>query len=223
MINLMEILLQAFPPLADTLFIASNIRFEVAKNFFSKCFSREFKTCSSTIKPTVSKVEEFDLWMFLLISFFLGAIISKNEWWRFFLILSALILLIATIGSALTRKWTYLFSIDIELEDDLNKSNISDKLKKAFEVGGEFLLSSNVAVIKKDANEWQISDNQGNFIVWKDEGKLKIYERKMELLDIIEKYIPRRFSGKTLLIFAVIVTLMAVFISFMTQYFQPAT
>ena len=222
MINLMDILLQAFPPLADTLFIASNIRFEVAKNFFSKCFSREFKTCSSTIKPTVSKVEEFDLWMFLLISFFLGAIISKNEWWRFFLILSAFIILIATIGSTLTRKWTYLFSIDIELEDDLNNGDISDKLKKAFEVGG-FPLSSNVAGIKKEENEWQITDNQGNFIVWKDEGKLKIYERKMELLDIIEKYLPLRFSGKTLLIFAVIVTLMAVFISFLTQYFQPAT
>lgn len=222
MINLMEILLQAFPPLADTLFIASNIRFEVAKNFFSKCFSREFKTCSFTLKPTVSKVEEFDLWMFLLISFFLGAIISKNEWWRFSLILSAFIILIATIGSTLTRKWTYLFSIDIELEDDLNNGNISDKMKKAFEVGG-VPLSSNVAVIKKEANEWQITDNQGNFIVWKDEGKLKIYERKMELLDLIEKYLPHRFSDKTLLIFAVIVTLMAVFISFMTQYFQPAT
>jgi len=65
------------------------------------------------------------------------------------------------------------FSIDAELEDDLIKSIISEKLKEIFKTKG-FSLSDNASVIKEKENEWVIIDEK-IFIVKKEDGKLNIY------------------------------------------------
>lgn len=198
-------------------------RFYIPPN--KKC---EDEHCAFFIEPTVAKIEEFDLWIFLSITFLIGAMISKNDDWRIFLIVGAFIMLTSTFGSAITKKRKYLFNIDLnidpELEDDLNKSiitDISEKLKGIFETKG-FPLSGNARVTKDKENEWVITDKEV-FIVKKNDGNLKIYKRKKELRDIMAKCAPLYLRDNILFIFAVIVALMAIFISFMTQYFQPAT
>jgi hypothetical protein len=72
----------------------------------------------------------------------------------------------------------YLFSIDAGLEDELNKSTISEKLKNIFKTKG-FPLPENAAIKKmkeEKETEWIIS-NEEEFIVKKENGKLNIYEK----------------------------------------------
>ena len=64
------------------------------------------------------------------------------------------------------------FSIDAELEDDLNKSIISEKLKDIFKTKG-FPLSDNAMVTKEKEKGWVITDKE-KFIIRKENGKLNI-------------------------------------------------
>lgn len=73
---------------------------------------------------------------------------------------------------------SYLFSIAAELEDGLNESIISKKLKDTFETKS-FALSSHAFVSRSDTKrgiEWPITDPSGyNFIIRKENGKLSVY------------------------------------------------
>jgi cell division GTPase FtsZ len=70
-------------------------------------------------------------------------------------------------------KLGYLFSMAAQLEDDLNKGNISEKLKDVFETYG-FPLLENATITNSD-DGWEITDEEKKFIVWKEEGKLSVY------------------------------------------------
>ena len=74
----------------------------------------------------------------------------------------------------------YLFSIDIGLEDELNRGKISEKLKDVFETKG-YSLSDNAIVMKEEEDKWIITDEE-KFIVKRDDGKLNIYENYLENL-----------------------------------------
>ena len=71
---------------------------------------------------------------------------------------------------------TYLFSMDEEYEDDLNKGIIPDDLKRMFETKAKITLSENAIIAKKDDN-WTITDEGEIYIVKKEDRKrkLKIY------------------------------------------------
>ena len=73
----------------------------------------------------------------------------------------------------------YLFSMDIGLEEDLNKRRIglSEKLKKEFE-SKRFALPEKPDVRKEEDDPWMIIDRKKNkpwYIVIKEEGKLNVY------------------------------------------------
>ena len=92
----------------------------------------------------------------------------------------------------------YLFSIDAEFEDHLNKGFISENLKYIFEIKG-FSLSENATNRKENNDIWVITDEEKIYIVKKEDGKLNIYdnishhqkklrdERRKELEDILKK------------------------------------
>ena len=75
-------------------------------------------------------------------------------------------------------RFGYLFSMDAELEDDLNNGAISEELSNTFANSG-FPLSGNVTIIKND-DEWEIADEEKEFVVRKEEGKLNVY-RSLEI------------------------------------------
>jgi len=68
----------------------------------------------------------------------------------------------------------YLFSMGVELEEDLNKGIVTKELRNAFKTSG-FTFSNNVAVTKEKENEWLIADEE-KFIVRKEDEKLNIYD-----------------------------------------------
>lgn len=72
-----------------------------------------------------------------------------------------------------------LFNIGAEFEDNLNNGIISEKMKDIFKTKG-FPLSENAMVIKEKENEWVIT-NEKKFIVRKENGKLNIYIKPIEL------------------------------------------
>jgi len=83
-----------------------------------------------------------------------------------------------------------LFSIDGELENELNKSIVSEELENAFE-SEEFPLSENATIRKERGDEWKITDREKTYIVKKD-GKLNVYEEmegKRELINKIDENI----------------------------------
>lgn len=74
-----------------------------------------------------------------------------------------------------------LFSIDIVLEDDLNKNIVSERLKEEFETK-EKPLSKDAIVTKKKDGKWMITDKgEKVYIVKKENEKLNIYTT-LELL-----------------------------------------
>ena len=74
------------------------------------------------------------------------------------------------------REWEYLFSIEKEFEDELNKGIISEKLRDIFKTNG-FPLSENAMVTKEKDDKWVITDGKKIYIVKKEDGKLNIYYR----------------------------------------------
>lgn len=70
---------------------------------------------------------------------------------------------------------SYLFSIDVEFEDDLNKGIISEKLKDKFKTA-VYSLSEKAVVTKEKDDKWMITDSEKSYIVKKEEGKLNIYD-----------------------------------------------
>ena len=74
------------------------------------------------------------------------------------------------------REWEYLFSIEKEFEDELNKGIISEKLRDIFKTNG-FPLSENAMVTKEKDDKWVITDGEKIYIVKKEDGKLNIYYR----------------------------------------------
>lgn len=75
------------------------------------------------------------------------------------------------------HKSQYLFSMDIELEDDLNNRTVSEALKDAFETKG-FSLSEKITFTNENVNRWVIIDEEKKktYILRKEEGKLSIYK-----------------------------------------------
>ena len=82
------------------------------------------------------------------------------------------------------KKELYLFSIDAELEDELNKSKFSEKLKSIFENKG-FSLSKNddATKTKEKENEWIITNGDA-FIVRKEDRKLNIYKKNKDFEEL---------------------------------------
>jgi hypothetical protein len=79
----------------------------------------------------------------------------------------------------------YLFSTKLRLEDDLIKGSDSEELKYVFKSNGFPLPKNSIGVIKED-NKWVITDKERkktHCIVWKEDGKLKIYNKDMEYLE----------------------------------------
>ena len=64
---------------------------------------------------------------------------------------------------------SYLFRLNAGLEDDLNKSVISEGLKNSFKTAG-FSLSDNATVTKEKENKWVITDEE-KFIVRKEDDR----------------------------------------------------
>jgi hypothetical protein len=86
---------------------------------------------------------------------------------------------------------TYLFSIDMRFEEELNKSNlISEKLEKKFKAKG-YPLSKNANIMKKRDDKWVITDEK-KFLVAKEGEKLNIYEESEEFI----QWINDRKNGK---------------------------
>lgn len=81
------------------------------------------------------------------------------------------------------KRHEYLFSMDRELEGDLNKGIITLELKNAFESKG-FQLSENftIGIIKYDSvyDKWRIYDEERgkSYDVWEEDGKLNVYDGK---------------------------------------------
>ncbi|MBE9594127.1 MAG: hypothetical protein IMF19_11705, partial [Proteobacteria bacterium] len=74
-----------------------------------------------------------------------------------------------------------LFTIDAELEADLDTEYTSEKLKNAFKTEKGITLHENVNLKKVDANVWEIIDKRENhsyiYKIKKEDDKLKIYEK----------------------------------------------
>ena len=70
----------------------------------------------------------------------------------------------------------YLFSTEVEFEDDMNKDIIPEKLRETFKTG-EFLIAENAAIRKEKEGKWEITDGEKIYIVKKEDGKLKIYRK----------------------------------------------
>jgi len=70
----------------------------------------------------------------------------------------------------------YLFSTEIEFEDDMNKDIIPEKLRETFKTE-EFLIAENAAIRKEKEGKWEITDEEKIYIVKKEDGKLKIYRK----------------------------------------------
>lgn len=70
----------------------------------------------------------------------------------------------------------YLFSTEVEFEDDINKDIIPEKLRETFKTG-EFLIAENAAIRKEKEGKWEITDGEKIYIVKKEDGKLKIYRK----------------------------------------------
>ncbi|MCK4735181.1 MAG: hypothetical protein KAT65_22200 [Methanophagales archaeon] len=69
---------------------------------------------------------------------------------------------------------SYLFSRDVEFEDDLNKGIISEKMKDIFKTA-VYSLSEKAVVTKEKDDKWIITDSEKSYIAKKEEGKLNIY------------------------------------------------
>ena len=91
------------------------------------------------------------------------------------------------------------FSIDAELEDDLNKSRVSEKLENIFKTNG-FSLSGNAIVTGGTENEWVITDEE-KIIVRKEDGELKVFPSSdsflRELIRGVRKDIKAPLLGST--------------------------
>jgi DNA-binding transcriptional ArsR family regulator len=80
----------------------------------------------------------------------------------------------AQIEGAAFFNHAYLFIIEVEFKDDLNKGIISEKLKKIFKAEG-FSISENAIVTKEKDDKWRITDREKIYIVKKEDEKLNIY------------------------------------------------
>ena len=79
---------------------------------------------------------------------------------------------------------TYLFSTDtIMVEGNLNKSIISEELKNIFKTN-EFLLSKNATIRKEKEDTWKITNEENNYIIKKEGGKLNIYYKNKAMVDL---------------------------------------
>ena len=80
----------------------------------------------------------------------------------------------------------YIFSMDLELEGDLNKGTVPKRLWNMFETNG-ILLSENlkdITITRKNGDKWEISDweKKRGYIVRKYEGELNVYDEKSGFL-----------------------------------------
>ena len=93
----------------------------------------------------------------------------------------------------------YLFSIDAELEDDLNKNIISKKLKDNFE-RKDFPLSDNAVVTKEKENEWVITEEKSISKPPKKRWKISLNYIKKETVQVVnqksQKFTVRKEDGK---------------------------
>jgi len=71
----------------------------------------------------------------------------------------------------------YLFSISIDIKNDLEANNISDDLRKAFE-DNNYPLSDNVKTSIVSSAEWKISDGRKKYTIKESDNQLNIYETK---------------------------------------------
>ena len=71
----------------------------------------------------------------------------------------------------------HLFSMDEELEKELNKVGIPERMKNMFKTKN-ILLSENIAITKENNNKWVITDKEKEnvYFVKKEDGKLNIYK-----------------------------------------------
>ena len=83
----------------------------------------------------------------------------------------------------------YLFSLNLtsnnSLEADLESGSISSGTSDTFQANGHPLPDNSIIWIKED-NKWVIGDRERKkiyYIVWKEEGKLKIYNKDKEYLE----------------------------------------
>jgi hypothetical protein len=83
----------------------------------------------------------------------------------------------------------YLFSLNLtsnnSLEADLESGSISSGTSDAFQANGHPLPDNSIIWIKED-NKWVIGDRERKkiyYIVWKEEGKLKFYNKDKEYLE----------------------------------------
>jgi hypothetical protein len=81
-----------------------------------------------------------------------------------------------------------LFSMEIKLEEDLNKGILPKEIKRGLEIK-DFFLSDNATVMKEKEDKWWITDEKmKNFIVRKEDEKLKIYKLKEQPIKEEELY-----------------------------------
>ena len=82
----------------------------------------------------------------------------------------------------------HLFSMDIKLEEDLNKGILPKEIKRGLEIK-DFFLSDNATVMKEKEDKWWITDEKmKKFIVRKEDEKLKIYKLKEQPIKEEELY-----------------------------------
>ena len=81
-------------------------------------------------------------------------------------------------------KELYLFSIDAEFEDDLNKGIIAEELRNKFKIEG-FPISENAMVTKEKDDKGAITDGEKNYVIKKEEGKLNIYKESIGKVPVL--------------------------------------
>lgn len=77
----------------------------------------------------------------------------------------------------------YLLSIDRELEEDLNKGNLPERLKNLFENEG-ISFSENITITKENEDKWVITDEEKKniYIAKKEDERLNVYDVKIKAI-----------------------------------------
>jgi hypothetical protein len=76
----------------------------------------------------------------------------------------------------LEEKSTFLFSMPIGLEEELNKDTASEELEEVFSTNEGVLLSVNSNITPEKGNKWSITDEDKTYFVRKEQEYLNIFE-----------------------------------------------
>ena len=93
------------------------------------------------------------------------------------------------------QDWCLLFCSDVKFEDDLNKNVFPEELKDKFKsyfkrmYNEERPFSDSATVTKGEGNEWQIDDERRQYIIWKEDDELKIYNSYAARMSIGKEWI----------------------------------